>query len=183
MKVLLLNGNPFSNDLGFESYINTLVKSIEEGNNIVEHIVLRKKHVNYCNGCWNCWIKYPGKCATEDDSYTICQHFITAQLVIFASPLIMGFTSAILKRANDKLLQLLHPYIEIVDGECHHMRRYESYPFTGLIYKKEKDTDKEDVDIVTNIYKRNAINLKSRLLFSFNTNNSIKEVVNEINHI
>jgi hypothetical protein len=65
----------------------------------------------------------------------------------------------------DRLIVLLHPYIEIVNGECHHRKRYEKYPNLGLILEKEPDTDDEDIKLVKDIFDRLAINFHSKLVF------------------
>ena len=180
MKILILNGNPNPKDHGFDKYLSVLTERLGGLNHRVNHYLLREMNLKYCNGCWNCWVKTPGKCVANDDSQKISATYISSDLVIFASPVIMGFTSALLKKANDKLLQILHPYIEIVDGECHHVRRYEYYPETALILKKTQDTDEEDVQIIENIYKRNAINLKTKLRFVKFTNDTLEDTVDEI---
>ena len=58
-------------------------------------------------------MRTPGECAKRDDSEVVCRAVITSDLVVLASPLIMGFTSALLKRGIDQFIPLIHPYIEI----------------------------------------------------------------------
>ena len=70
--------------------------------------------VRYCVGCFGCWVKTPGECVSKDGSHDIRREVINSDLVLFASPLIMGFTSALLKKAHDKLIPLIHPYFELV---------------------------------------------------------------------
>jgi hypothetical protein len=120
---------------------------------------------------------------TKDRSQDVRREYINSDLVLFASPIIMGFTSALLKKANDKLLPLLLPYIELVYNECHHVSRYEKYPMTGLLLEKAADSDEEDVRIISAIYMRNAINLKTTLSFTRLTDDPVEEVANEINSI
>jgi hypothetical protein len=52
----------------------------------------------------------------------------------------------------------LHPYLQIINGEHHHRKRYERYPDFGVIVQREPDTDEEDLIIVKDIYDRLAIN-------------------------
>ncbi len=68
-----------------------------------------------------------------------------------------------MKKITDRLIVLLHPYIEIIEGECHHVKRYEKYPEIGVLLQPEEDTDEEDLAIVSDIYKRLAINLHSKV--------------------
>ena len=183
MNILLIDGNTDSRINKLEKYLNGLVNLLINNNHSVKHIKLRDKKINYCTGCWSCWVKTPGKCFVSDDSHDICYDFIHSDFVLFASPIIMGFTSALLKRLQDKLIPLVHPYIEIVQNECHHKKRYESYPNLGLLLDKSPNSDDEDVEIIENIYKRFSLNLKSELCFTKITNHNIEDVVHAINTI
>jgi multimeric flavodoxin WrbA len=183
MKITLLNGNPNPEKTGFDSYLSALSNALKKEGYSVQIMALREMKIGYCRGCFDCWIKTPGLCSVEDDSYHVCDEYINADLVIFASPIIMGFTSALLKKANDKLIPLIRYNMELVDNEYHHVARYPAYPYTSLILGKEEETDEEDLEIITEIYRRDAINLKSELKFVKTTDNTIEEVVNEINRI
>ena len=45
-----------------------------------------------------------------------------------------SFISAKLKTVNDRSIPLVHPYIEIVNDECHHIKRYDEYPKLARIF-------------------------------------------------
>jgi len=115
-------------------------------------------NLHYCTGCWSCWWKTPGKCSIKDDAEPIFKSVINSDFFIFASPLIAGFTSSLLKKITDRFIVLLHPYIELKNGENHHRKRYTKYPDFGLILKNESVTDHEDIEIISDIYDRLAIN-------------------------
>lgn len=164
MKISILNGdlNPTTNN--FSRKVETYVEELRKSNQ-VDLFTLAQMDLHYCTGCWSCWWKTPGECAISDDAEVIFRSVINSDLVIFASPLIAGFPSSALKKIMDRLIVLLHPYIEIVNGECHHRKRYDKYPNLGLIIEKEADTDDEDIKIVKDIYHRLAINFHSNLVF------------------
>jgi hypothetical protein len=77
----------------------------------------------------------------------------------------MGFVSSLLKKAMDKMIPLVHPYIEIVNGENHHQKRYPHYPGLALVLEKDDKSDEEDLEIISDIFRRLAINFKSDLQF------------------
>ncbi len=181
--ILILNGNPDKTNDAFDNYLNNLQTLLENDNFQVKNYLLREMNLKYCLGCWNCWLKTPGQCTIMDSSKFICREYINADFVLFASPLIMGFTSALLKKMTDKFVQLLHPYIRLVEDEVHHMKRYEKYPPIGLIYEREEDTNDEDIDILKHIYSRNAINLNTKIYFISNITESIINIKDEINYI
>jgi len=66
------------------------------------------------------------------------------------------------------------------DGEVHHLARYAKYPRLGLLLGAGNDTDAEDIEITTGIWKRTARNLKSRLVFTAVANRSVQEVADEL---
>lgn len=183
MRITILNGNPNAENARFDNYLKSLSDLLESSNHTVTTLKLREMDIKYCIGCFNCWVKTPGECRVADDSRDVCREYINSDLVLFASPIIMGFTSTLLKKAHEKLLPLLLPYLEFVQNESHHVSRYEKYPRIGLLLEKEKDTDDEDLKIITDIYKRDAINFKTSFCFTKLITDSAEEVTNEINNI
>lgn len=180
MKIILLNGSPDENKYPFKSYLQNLAGRLSARQHQVRILHLREMEIQYCRGCWGCWVKTPGECLLADDSQLVRREVIGADFVLFASPIIMGFTSALLKRAMDKMIPLVHPYITLVQGECHHVARYAHYPLLGLLTSRDAHVDTEDVDITTAIFERMALNFKSRLAFSKSLENGVEEVADEI---
>ncbi|MBA7664260.1 hypothetical protein ES703_72317 [subsurface metagenome] len=183
MKITILNGNPNAGNIKFDSYLKEFSDLLESSKHTVTILKLREMDIRYCIGCFGCWVKTPGECVVKDDSRDICRECINSDLVVFASPIIMGFTSALLKKAHDKLIPLIHPYYELVQNEVHHLARYDKYPLMGILLEKGKDTDEEDIKIISDIYRRDAINLKTSFCFTRLTDDSVEEVANEINRI
>jgi multimeric flavodoxin WrbA len=165
MTITILNGNPSPNNGSFSHKINHLASDLSERNQ-VNLFNLAKMNLHYCTGCWSCWWKTPGECAIKDDGEQIFRAVINSDFIIFASPLVSGFTSSTLKKITDRLIVLLHPYLQIINGESHHRKRYEKYPEFGVIIDRENDTDDDDVQIVKDIYDRLAINFHSRQRFT-----------------
>ena len=183
MKITILNGNPKADNIKFDNYIDTLADMLKSSRHAAIVFKLRDMDIKHCIGCWSCWVETPGECIIADNSSAICREYINSDFVIFASPIIMGFTSALLKKAMERLLPLVHPYFEVVNGEIHHLSRYDRYPLMGLLIQKGRDTDEEDIKIISDIYMRSAINIKTSLRFTKLTDDSVEEVVNEINNI
>ena len=181
MQVTLINGNPENGSIYFDAYVKDLSSGLKLQGYNSNCFNLKSLHIKSCAGCCGCWVKTPGLCAFEDDSHEIRSKVIQSDWVIFMSPLILGFTSGILKKMQDKFIPLVHPYIELVDNECHHEKRYASYPKIGLIYAKEKDTDEEDLQIVSKLYSRFALNFKSELRLFKSIDEPIEKLIHEIN--
>jgi hypothetical protein len=77
----------------------------------------------------------------------------------------------------------VHPYGEFVEGEVHHLPRYEHYPMAGLLLEQGVDSDDEDIQIISDIHSRTALNFKSSLAFTKLTLDPVEEVADAINRI
>jgi multimeric flavodoxin WrbA len=153
MKITILNGDMSGSESTFSGYTETLTEKLRADHEV--HLYhLNAMNLHYCQGCWTCWLKTPGRCAIHDDAEKIYTSFINSDFVIFASPLMAGFTSSSLKKITDRFVLMVHPYVLLIDGECHHRKRYDKYPDFGLILEREADTDDEDVEIINDIYER-----------------------------
>jgi multimeric flavodoxin WrbA len=181
-KITLLNGIADDN---YRSFEEKLERVCDKSNEKVKYecFTLRKMKINYCCGCWNCWVKTPGECVFKDDMTEILRSIIHSDMTVFISPVVMGFISAQLKKVNDRMIPLIHPYIDIYENECHHQKRYDKYPNLGLILLDEKTQALEELDIITDIYNRLALNMKTRIAFTGLNTGSLEELENEINNI
>ena len=183
MRITIFNGNPHPDNGELDGYLQTLTQQLQAQQHQVELAVLRDLEVKYCTGCFGCWEKTPGECLFPDDSIALRRAAINSGLLILASPVRMGFTSAVLKRVLDKLIPLVHPYLEIDRGEIHHRKRYRQYPLLGLLLAPSADTDPEDIAIIEQSFRRMSINFKTRLAFSFLSSKPCQEVADEINRL
>jgi multimeric flavodoxin WrbA len=183
MNITILNGNPSPENGRFEAYLGQLSESWTAGGHQVTHLELRSIKISYCVGCWNCWVKTPGQCSSNDQSLDVCRAVIHSDLTLWASPVIMGFPSALLKKVTDKLIPLVHPYIVVDQGEAHHLARYDHYPQFGLLLEKNGDCDDEDIEITRHIFSRTALNMKSELAFTRLASDPIQEVSDAVNHL
>ncbi|MBN1351964.1 flavodoxin family protein, partial [candidate division KSB1 bacterium] len=103
MKITILDGTPDSVHEALDRYLKNLVNALQT-RHVVTRIALNALNIQFCTGCWSCWWKTPGECAIKDDSHEICRQVIHSDFVVLASPVIMGFPSALLKKTQDKLI-------------------------------------------------------------------------------
>ena len=163
MKITILNGNPFPT--AFDTTLGQIQNLLEGQGHVVTRLDLRELNLRYCVGCFGCWVKTPGQCVARDASLEMDRAVIQSDFTLWAAPLIMGFPSALLKMAMDKHIPLIHPYMVVDQMEAHHAKRYDRYPRLGLLVEKEVSTDARDLQIVSEMYCRTALNLKTRLEF------------------
>lgn len=182
MKITILNG-AYEDSGTLEEYLEKLIESLSKMNNEIQYFKLRDLKIKQCMGCFGCWVETPGECIVPDDTVKIRRAAVNSDLLLFASPLVLGFTTSILKKAIDKMLPIVHPYFTVRAGEIHHKKRYKTYPLLGVLIEKEIDTDKEDLEIVRAIYERVAIEMASSLVFFDSDERPPEEVAYEIaNH-
>jgi hypothetical protein len=182
MRITILNGNPDPANTAFDGYLQQLVEHWQ-GKHEVTQIDLRDLEIKYCIGCFGCWVKTPGECTVPDESPQVRRAVINSDFTLLASPMRMGFVSALMKKMNDKFIPLIHPYIVVDQGEAHHLARYDRYPLLGLLLENGSGNDDEDIQITTDIYRRTALNMKSRLLFARLTQEPVEEVADAINNL
>jgi multimeric flavodoxin WrbA len=178
--IVVINGSP-TDETDLNQKLEILSGRIHSETIEYNQIDIRKLEIHHCSGCWTCWNKTPGVCIFQDDMTECYRKIIHADLLMMASPLILGYPTAIMKRFMDRLIPLVHPYIEWENGECHHIARYDHYPRMALYLEKESSTDFDDINIVRDLFARAARNLKSELAFTFTTTEDMDEVCNEIN--
>jgi len=179
MRITILNGEPDAAS-PFQAYLETLANRLLVLEHAVTKLDLRALNLKGCTGCFGCWVKTPGECSKCDDSATVCRAVLDADLLLLASPMNMGFTTALLKRGADQMIQLVHPYFVVEGGEIHHRARYAHYPVFALLLGASPDSDAEDVEITRTMWGRMARNMKSRLAWSAVAEGNAEEVADEL---
>jgi multimeric flavodoxin WrbA len=135
-----------------------------------------------CSGCWSCWVKTPGRCPQKDDVPAVLREYVASDLVLFATPLRLGFLSALTKTMLDKLVVLFLPHIEIFEGEFIHSKRYDRQPALGcLLHAGEYDP--EDLEITTEYFRRYAFHFQTKLVIEATTEQPPKEISDAIDHL
>jgi hypothetical protein len=179
MNILLLNGNPDPARTDWEHYLDEFIRWNRQTGSTGVRRNLRDMDIRFCTGCWSCWYATPGLCSIRDDMALLYPQLLAADIVVWASPLIMGNVSALTKKTQDRFIPLIHPYIELDRGECHHRRRYPKDIDMGLIVETGPGDTEEDLAIVKRQHERLARNGRGRLKLFATTKYSIEEVMHE----
>jgi multimeric flavodoxin WrbA len=115
--------------------------------------------LGHCVGCFGCWLKTPGICVENDDGRKIAKEIIRSDVTVMFSKLAFGCYSPELKNIIDRIISpLLQPFMEISNGETHHIPRYPCYPrLIGV--GVQHCPDDEEQEIFKFLVGRNALNL------------------------
>jgi hypothetical protein len=130
-------------------------------NELLKVVRLGDEPITACIGCWNCWLKNPGRCVMKDQMAEFYPDYVNSDTVILLMDTAQGFINHQAKAFLDRTIPHYNPYIEIVDGECHHVARYKSYPDMVFFYDPEGLTSQEEQVIEDYLY-RTAYHFKSK---------------------
>lgn len=86
MKILVLNGSP-RKDGATSDMIDAFTLGAEEAGHDVSAYDVTRMQVRGCMACEYCHTKNPGSCVQRDDMDILYPEFLTADMVVFASPI------------------------------------------------------------------------------------------------
>ena len=158
MKAFVLNGSVSGHD-DFEQIQKILIDELEASGYETEAVALHRENIKPCIGCFRCWHTTPGICSgvKGDDAEVIIRKIINSQLMVFLTPLTYGGYSSEIKKIFGRCLGLLQPGMQIIDGEVHHLKRYDVYP-SHLAIGMTINTDDEETAIFKTLIDRNSKN-------------------------
>jgi len=181
MNITILSAH--SGNSGSSDFINEFVgKSASAGHTVICHNI-DNLDIHSCTGCWSCWVKTPGKCIFRDDMDTLLPDVIQSDLLVYFAEPILGYVNYRLKMVMDRSIPLVHPYIELVQNECHHRKRYRKYPKFGVLVEDNQALEEEDLKNMEYLFLRFALNFKTDLSFFHTTEMPLQELIDEINHL
>ena len=157
MKALILDGARVE-DAFLDGVHQTLTRRLASAGCEVESMALRDMEIHHCVGCFGCWVQTPGECLIDDPARDVARAFIASDLVAYLTPVTFGGYSSELKKALDRIICLLSPFFDRVDGEVHHRPRYRNYPRL-LAVGIQTLPNRESEEIFTTLVCRNAINM------------------------
>jgi len=150
--------------------------------------VLRDQEIASCTGCFNCWTKTPGVCAINDVQRQIDNDMAKSDILVLITPVTFGGYSSTLKKGMDRLIPILLPYFQKVNGETHHpIRRGKGWDVFGVGTMPETDEGKER--LFQELMVRNSINMQSKrkanciVLKGTSENDIHNEVVGELRKV
>ncbi|MCT8139940.1 hypothetical protein H1D32_20905 [Anaerobacillus sp. CMMVII] len=127
-------------------------------------VKLEDQTITPCTGCWTCWLRTPGKCVMKDQMTEFYPNYVNSNTVILLMDTAQGFINHQAKAFLDRTIPHYHPYIELIDGECHHVARYDSYPDMVFFYDTKGLTNQEEQIIEDYLY-RTAYHFKSSKVY------------------
>ena len=126
----------------------------------VQTFNLASTKLAFCQGDLDCWLKTPGRCKTEDAETEIVGAIHDADALVLLEPVTFGGHGYVLKRALDRVLCLLDPFMERRHSLTHHPPRYARPPSLFSVgWAREPDAAMTETFVDLN--DANAVNLSA----------------------
>lgn len=97
---------------------------LARGGEAVRTFDLATTKLAYCLGEFDCWVRTPGRCRTQDAEAQIVRAIHDADALVLLDPVTFGGHGHRLKRAQDRLICLLTPFFEKRSALTHHPPRH-----------------------------------------------------------
>ncbi|MFX0083839.1 MAG: NAD(P)H-dependent oxidoreductase [Candidatus Hodarchaeota archaeon] len=127
---------------------------LRKGGVSVEEIMVNKKNIKPCLGCFTCWTKTPGKCVHHDDMEEILPIIDNADLIVYAIPLYIYSVPGPVKMFLDRQLPLAEPYLIEKEGITSHPRRNKDKILKAFILSVAGFPEKSHFDAMIAMYKK-----------------------------
>ncbi|MFA5110614.1 MAG: flavodoxin family protein [Desulfobaccales bacterium] len=114
MQILALNSSPRDHETSkTELVLQKFLEGTRRAGAAAETLYLRNYKINHCLGCYDCWLKTPGRCVQKDDmSEMLFDRYLKADLVVLASPIYHSTMNARMKLFVERTLPLMDPLKE-----------------------------------------------------------------------
>jgi len=123
-------------------------------------VALDDASLQACKGCWDCWLKTPGRCVIEDGMAEHYGDYMKSDKVVLLMDTAQGFIDHKAKAFIDRTIPHYHPHIALVKGECRHKERYENYPDLFFHFESARLTEQEE-EIIVRYLARTADHFRS----------------------
>jgi multimeric flavodoxin WrbA len=143
VKAYVLTDGEF--DTGRFRQLDSLVGRVLEAQGFsVARRRLEPGELNFCKGCFGCWVKTPGECVIKDSMGEINRDSMQSDVVAYLVPVVFGQYSANMKNALDRWIPNILPFFAIrANGDTIHPARYETNPQMVMIGYGDGLTDED----------------------------------------
>ena len=129
MNILALNSSPRDHETSkTDLVLQKFLEGARRAGAQAETLYLRNYKINHCLGCYDCWLKTPGRCVQKDDmSQVLFDRYLAADLVVLASPIYHATLNARMKLFVERTLPMMDPLGEPPESGGH-PHRFEKTP-------------------------------------------------------
>jgi multimeric flavodoxin WrbA len=123
MKVIVINAAPRMETGNTQVVLNPFLVGLRQEGTQLDIVLLGKKNIKRCAGCFTCYVKTPGKCVHEDDMPALVERVRNADVLLLATPIYLDSMTSLAKTFIDRLVVFLDPHFTTDDqGFVHPLR-------------------------------------------------------------
>jgi hypothetical protein len=123
MKILVINASPRMESGNTQVILTPFIIGLKEAGASVDLVVLRKKNIKECTGCFSCYSKTPGRCVHDDEMPAIMEMIKAADMLVLATPIYIDGMTSLAKKFVDRMVTFLDPhFISENNRVCHPLR-------------------------------------------------------------
>lgn len=122
--------------------------------------------VHSCMGCFGCWFNTSGECAIDDRGKGFADMISRHSEFLVISRIVFGGLSPSVKTVIERCIGYSSPFFHIVNGEMHHVMRYETKPYLRYIFYGQNIGTREK-EIALKLAAANALNFAAKFSVSF----------------
>lgn len=133
-------------------------QEIEITTNKKIYVIYDDNKIKSCTGCFECWIKIPGKCKIKDNYENLGKIYSKAKKITIISKCCYGSYSPFVKNVLDRSIPYLLPFFKFKNREMHHSTRYKTKFNLNVYFYGENLTEKEK-ETAEKMVEANVVNL------------------------
>ena len=114
--------------------------------------------VRPCEGCFGCWLNTPGECVIDDRCKGFASMISGHDEFVVISRMVFGGLSPDVKAVLERSIGHISPFFRIVNGEMHHVLRYDGIFAMRYIFYGQ-DMGEREVEIARRLTAANALNM------------------------
>ena len=126
------------NDIFDQKFMQDLVQGRTD-------IMLLGGKIEYCRGCFGCWVKKPGECILNDDYKNLGKLLSQTRDIIVISKCTYGSLSPFVKNVVDRTISFVLPSFRYKNKKMFHKPRYYTKPKTTYIIYGSDITQEEEM--------------------------------------
>ena len=123
MRVMAFNCSPRMDKGNTAQILSPFLEGIKDAGADLELYYTKKLKIKPCQGEFACWLKTPGKCFQDDDMNELYPKLVSADVLVFATPVYVDGISGPMKNLMDRMIPIIQPFFELRDGHCRHLTR------------------------------------------------------------
>jgi len=117
-RIVAFNGSPMGRKSRTQILVDAFLEGTRRAGAETETVFLAEHSILPCDECMSCRVpKFGGECARKDDGQALLEKALGADIVLFATPLIMDSMSGILKIFLERWLPLVDSRFQARQGQ------------------------------------------------------------------